>query len=172
MTLSNISEGTLTVIQIYVSKFKSGLKHVSDSLSSTLKRLTLSNYHYLLKQSLKYIPCLSSWWTLSGMILLLDLVRSWSFDFMPSSLDDFLQKYETGISTTIVVIKNLGKNSRIIGYRQRKKITLTKGDCVTCTIASTQSILDIFVHFFSCIIFDLIPCQYPSFFWNYDMFCV
>ena len=99
-------------------------------------------------------------------------VRSSSFDFMPSSLDDFLQKYETDISTTMVVIKNLGKNSRIIGYRQRKKIILTKGDCVTCTIASTQSILDIFVHFFSCIIFDLIPCQYPSFFWSYEMFCV
>lgn len=48
-------------------------------------------------------------------------VRSSSFDFMPSSLDDFLQQYETDINTTMVVIKNLGKKSQDNRISSKKK---------------------------------------------------
>ena len=39
----------------------------------------------------------------------IDTVRSSLFDFMPSSLHNFLKQYETDIKTTMVGIKNLVK---------------------------------------------------------------
>ena len=48
-------------------------------------------------------------------------VRSSSFDFMPSSLDDVLQQYETDINTTVAVINNLGKKSQDNRLSSKKK---------------------------------------------------
>ena len=48
-------------------------------------------------------------------------VRSSSFYFMSSSLDEFLQQYETDINTTMVLIKNLGKKSQDNRISSKKK---------------------------------------------------